>query len=289
MVEAVSSRTPSGEEVEFFTMLKSILLLASALLAGAVAVQAQQPAQTIDLSKFPAAEVQDVVVPVPSEIFAVLDKLGTPNWRGELRKSLGRNSGNRPQVALLLGTVIAEGFIAVEAEDTERVKEIGREVLTLAEAINVRKAVIARSKSITDKAEAADWRGVRVEFDGALQDVRGAMEELGDDDLAQLVSMGGWIRGTQVLTSIVGKNYSPDGAELLYQPELLNYFTRKLDGIKNTRLGKDPLVARVRKLLTNIRPLIGKDDGSRIPPENVKKINDMTAETVAAITSPKGA
>ncbi len=28
----------------------------------------------------------------------------------------------------------------------------------LAEAINVRKAVIARSKSITEKAEAKDWR-----------------------------------------------------------------------------------------------------------------------------------
>ncbi len=67
---------------------------------------------SIDLSKFPAAEVEDVVVPVPSEIFSVLDKLGSPNWRGELRGSLGKNTGNRAQVALLLGTVIADGFIA---------------------------------------------------------------------------------------------------------------------------------------------------------------------------------
>ena len=165
--------------------------------------------------KIPAAEVETVVVPVPSEIFSVLDKLGNPNWRAELRTSAGKSTGNRAQVALLLGTVIAEGFVAVEAEDPEKVKDIGREVLVLAEAINVRKAVIARSKSITEKAEAKDWRSVRKEFDGALQDVRSAMVELGDDELAQLVSIGGWLRGTQVLTSIVSKNYSPDGAELL--------------------------------------------------------------------------
>ena len=86
-------------------------------------------------------------MPVPGEIFLVLDKLGTPHWKNELRDSLGKNSGNRAQIALLLGTVIAEGFIAVEAEDAEKVKEIGREVLKLSEAINVREAVTKRSKA----------------------------------------------------------------------------------------------------------------------------------------------
>jgi hypothetical protein len=267
-------------------MTKKIpLILASVCLATLRPTAVGQTPETVDLSKFPAAEVENVVVPVPSEVFSVLDKLGTPNWRGELRTSLGKNTGNRAQVALLLGTVIAEGFIAVEAEDSERVKDIGKEVLVLAEAINVRKAVIARSKSITEKAEAKDWRAVRKEFDGALLDVRTAMQELGDDELAQLVSIGGWLRGTQVLTSIVSKSYSPDGAELLYQPQLLDYFTKKLDGLKNSRLGKDDLVVRIRKTLAGIRPLIGKEDGSKISADNVQRINKMTSEVVVAITS----
>ncbi len=270
-------------------MTKNIyLILAATCLATLHPGAAQSAPESIDLSKFPAKEVDNIVVPVPSEVFSVLDKLGTPNWRAELRSSTGKNTGNRAQVALLLGTVIAEGFIAVEAEDSEKVKDIGREVLVLAEAINVRKAVIARSKSITEKAGAKDWRSVRKEFDGALQDVRAAMEELGDDELAQLVSIGGWLRGTQVLTSIVSKNYSPDGAELLYQPQLLDYFTRRLDGLKNTRLGKDELVVRIRKTLAAIRPLIGKDDGTKIPPENVQRINKMTSEVIVSITSKEG-
>ncbi len=256
------------------------VVLCGIALATAVA---QSPPASVDLSKFPAAAVDDVVVPVPSEIFIVLDKLGTPNWRAELRDDLGQNTGNRAQVALLLGTVIADGFVAVEAQDPEKVKDIGQYVLTLADAINVRKAVIARSKSITDKAEAKDWRAVRAEFDGALQDVRGAMEELGDDDLAQLVSIGGWIRGTQVLTSIVGKNYTPDGAELLNQPELVNYFSRRIDEMRNSRLRKEELVARIRKLLRDIKPIINKE--GTITPESVGKINKMTGDTVTAITS----
>ena len=279
-----SNRTPDSAKSQNFPMTKNIPLIL-ALLCLVSPCSAQPVPESIDLSKFPAQAVDDVVVPVPSEIFAVLDKLGSPNWRGELRGSLGKNTGNRAQVALLLGTVIAEGFIAVEAEDAGRVQEIGREVLVLAEAINVRKAVIKRSKSITEKADAKEWKSVRSEFDGALQDVRGAMRELGDDELAQLVSIGGWLRGTEVLTSIVSKHYSPDGAELLFQPQLLDHFTAKLDGLKNTRLGKDDLVVKTRKTIAAIRPLIGRDDGTKISADAVQRINKMTAETVAAITS----
>jgi hypothetical protein len=264
-----------------FPMLPRLISAALCGLAFTGAA-AQTPPQTVDLSKFPATAVDEVVVPVPSEVFNVLDKLGSPNWKGEMRESLGSNTGNRAQVALLLGTVIAEGFVAVEAEDSQRVKEIGQEVLVLADAINVRKAVIARSKSIVEKADAKNWKSVRSELDGALQDVRAAMEELGDDDLAQLVSLGGWIRGTEVLTSIVGKNYTPDGAELLNQPELVSYFSRRIDEMRNSRLKKEELVSRVRKLLRDIRPLITKGG---IPVASVQKVNKLTGETVVAITS----
>ena len=68
------------------------LLLTALVLAATTPCRAQDAPASIDLSKFPAAEVEDIVVPVPSEVFLVLDKLGTPNWRAEVRKSLGKNT-----------------------------------------------------------------------------------------------------------------------------------------------------------------------------------------------------
>ncbi len=257
--------------------------LCAAILAVGTRAFAQTPSEEVDLSKFPAASVEDVVVPVPSEIFIVLDKLGTPNWKSELPDKEGVSTGNRAQVALLLGTVIADGFIAVQAQDPAKVKGIGQRVLALADAIGVRKAVIARSKSITEKADAKNWKDVRKEFDGALQDVRGAMQELGDDDLAQLVSVGGWVRGTQVLTSVVSKNYTTDGAELLNQPQLLDYFMRRMDGLQAPRLKKEPLVARVRRLLRDLRPILAKASATPPPADAVRKINTLTGDTVGAI------
>ena len=243
---------------------------------------AATPPATIDLSKFPAAAVDEVVVPVPSEIFSVLDKLGSPNWKAEMRDNLGKNTGNRAQVALLLGTVIADGFIAVEAENSESVEQIGQEVLNLAEAINnvERPSLPAARASSTRPIRRTGERCARNSTAPCKTSVPPWWSW--DADLAQLVSIGGWIRGTEVLTSIVGKNYSATGAELLNQPELLNYFTRRIDEMRSSRLKKEELVGRVRKLLRDIRPLIGKGGISQA---SVEKINKMTNEVVVVITS----
>jgi hypothetical protein len=234
----------------------------------------------IDLRKFPATQLDEVVVPLPSEVFNVLDKLGAPNWRGELRDPVVGTRGERAQIALLLGSIVAEGFVAVEAADKERVKQVGRGVLELARAIGVEKTVLTRTNLIVSKANSGEWGAVRHELDGALTDVKNAMIELKDAQLAHLVSLGGWIRGTEVLTSVVGKRYSEDGADLLNQPDLLKYFQKRLADMP-ARMRNNQLVNKIEKGLDEISPLINQ----RITPGSVKRINEITGQMVRAIDS----
>src|SRR3989442_9594998 len=103
-------------------------ILAFGLILCAYGAQAPQRIDVKQLSK----KVEDVVVPLPNEVFGALNKLGTVNWREYVRAGKGSNFTERPRIALLLGTVIADGFIAVQAEDAPAVKEIGQRVQTLA-------------------------------------------------------------------------------------------------------------------------------------------------------------
>src|SRR5215210_7675581 len=104
-----------------------------------VAVAAPVP-QRIDV-KSVATTVQEVVVPRPDEVFGALAKLGSVNWKEYVRTDRGSNFTERPRIALLLGSVIADGFIAVQAEDTPAVKEIGQRVQSLAKTINVKSSI----------------------------------------------------------------------------------------------------------------------------------------------------
>ena len=261
--------------------LFSVLL---ACLSLSAAVAQQTPPQHIDVGSLPARVIDEVVIPVPTEVFGVLDKLGSPNWHEVIRSIHSDEMGDRAQVALLLGAVIAEGFIAVEAQETEQVKDIGRQVLNLAGAIGVRKSVIRRTGSIIDYAEKKDWRRVKVELDGASRDVKAAMIELRDEQLAQLVSLGGWLRGTEALTQVVGRNYSKDGAELLHQPALLEFFIKRMDGMGD-RLKRSPAVKKIRIRLPELTPLIA--DPAAITPHKVEQIRSVTHDLVKSISAGK--
>jgi hypothetical protein len=183
---------------------------------------------------FPGYVVDDVVVPVPSEIFSVLDKLGEPNWRQELHDVKSPSTTDRTRLALLFGTTVAEGFVAVQAQDKKAVEDIGREVIDLSTTLGIKSAVLPHANAILDASKKNDWPTIRKEFDLTQKTVRDTMDKMKDRDLSQCVSIGGWLRGTAAVTSVISKNFSADRAELLGQPMLVNHFISQIGKMSST-------------------------------------------------------
>ena len=148
------------------------------------------------------------------------------NWRAVKRPEVARwkSHGDQAQIATLLGVVIAEGFIAMEAEDSTEVKNLGRTVLALARGLGVEERALRRSRSIVELADKNEWTAARQEWDGVLSDLESGMIELKSKQLAQLVSVGGWLRGTEALSALVLqklftralRSYSSTGAGWLF-------------------------------------------------------------------------
>ena len=108
------------------------------------------------------------------------------------------------------------------------------------------------------------------------------MNEVRDEKLSQLVSLGGWLRGTQILTAVVNRHFSNEGAELLHQPDLLDYFQRKIANMPEFNI---PLLAQIKSALVEVKPLIDVD--KPISPASVKKINEITTRLDEGIVTRK--
>ncbi len=246
------------------------LLLAGACAFSLTNAGAAEAPRRIDVKRL-SKTVDDVVVPLPNEIFGALNKLDSVNWKEYVRTDKGANFTERPRIALLLGATIADGFIAVQAEDAPSVKEIGQRVVSLAKGIGVGNSIVPHAKAITEAADRRNWNNVRQELDRTQNSVQQAMNEVHDEKLSQLVSLGGWLRGTQVLTSVVDRHFSTDGAELLHQPDLVEYFQRKLGDMPEFKV---PLLGQIRSSLVEVKPLLETE--KPISPASVKKINQIT-------------
>src|SRR5256714_5682014 len=273
-VRSIKSRIRSRNQQSKLPMIpftRHVKLSVGVIFGLALCANGAQVPQHIDIKQL-STTVEDVVVPLPNEIFGALNKLGTVNWKEHVRSDKGPNFTERPRIALLLGTVIADGFIAVQAEDAPTVKEIGQRVLTLAKGVGVGNSITPHAKAIIDAADKRNWANVRQELDRTQNSVQQAMNEVHDEKLSQLVSLGGWLRGTELLTSVVKQHFSNDGAELLHQPDLLSYFQTRLKAMPEFNL---PIVHQIQDALVEVKPLINIGN-ARISAESVKKVNEIT-------------
>ncbi len=219
-------------------------------------------------------------MPVPKEIFRSLDQFRDANWRAVKRPEIARwkSHGDQAQIATLLGVVIAEGFIAMEAEDSTEVKDLGRTVLALARGLGVEGRALRRSRSIIELADKNEWTAARQEWDGVLSDLESGMIELKSTHLAQLVSLGGWLRGTEALSALVLQNYSPERSNLIRQPTLIDYLEEQLRAMSSDIRAR-PIVVKLLDGIHTIRFLVESENGP-LSEETVRKVHGICAELV---------
>src|SRR5258708_8580871 len=81
---------------------------------GTSATPAPSPLTEAQLNA--AIALDSLTVPTPGEFFKAIDKTGKPNWVSQFRPPTPIIGVNRAQRALNLCTLIADGYIAIEAQ-----------------------------------------------------------------------------------------------------------------------------------------------------------------------------
>src|SRR5215813_3371224 len=229
-----------------------------------------------------AVKTDAITVPTPGELFAALGKSGKINWSAQYRAPIPVTYANRAQIALNLGGLIADGFIAVEAKDGQQVKNIGSDIIKLGKALGVSEQLLSRGNSINEFAETNQWDTLQEELEATQNEVKSSMQSHADQDLVILVTLGGWIRGTQVVTGAIMKNYNEAAAKVLREPTLVHFLQSKVNAI-SPELRQEPLVKDVSEQLAGIEKLVSFPEGKAPTADDVKKLNDAVGKLMQEI------
>jgi hypothetical protein len=252
---------------------------------GVLCLSSFAAAQTATLSPEQikaAARTDDFSIPTPGEFMAALNKTGKMDWASKARPPIPTNFSSRAQQALNLGTLIADGYIAVEAEDKQAVKNIGKDIIDLAKPLGVKDEIVNRGKSLTEFADEGSWDVLREELEATMNEVKGKFSENADKDLITLVTVGGWTRGTEVVASLISSNYTPDGAKLIRQPGIVEFLSAKLDALPE-KLRDDPAVKSARKKLAELNTVVSFPRENTPDAATVKKVAALAGELVKDI------
>ena len=188
---------------------------------------------------------------------------------------------NRLQTAMHFGSLVADGFMLTLAERPKDIQDVGKALIRQARALGVGERLTKRSKSLLELSDKGDWLGMRQELVRTQQDVETSMLELRDEEMAHMISLGGWLRGFQLGANSTASSYTPNKAKILANADNIDYFLDRLSTL-HPRLKKTEFVKTLTERIRGIRNLITENQGQALTPDQVAKIRDLANEAEAA-------
>lgn len=220
--------------------------------------------------------------PSIAKIFAQLEELPPVPEDYVLRKRSARLSTASGRVALEMGFLLADGFIAVCSGHMNDVKPIALELNRYGRALGVGGKMEAHSAALLEQAEKGNKRRFKQILTGTQSDVNAELADLGDPDLAHLIALGGWVRAYEASAAALCDEFSVEDAEIIFYPDAPDYFSAILRGI-------DPATARKLEigqmcaLLDELTRLMTLAEGEVPTLEKVQQLRLVTGNLASLI------
>lgn len=239
----------------------------------------------------PPEEIQSALVseelsfPSPGEFFNAVSRSGRPNWGAAGRCGTNLNATSRQQIALNIGALISDGYLAVELQNSQEVKNTGRDILAMARKLNASDSVLARGSSINEFAENNEWNILKEELEATQNEIKLILVEQKDEPLLALISTGVWLRGIHSVTMAAPSPPSPEISALLRQSSIAEALLLRLRSLPDKGAGELPLASLISSM-ESLRDLLATEPGQAIAPETIGQINKLTGDLLRSICNP---
>ena len=219
--------------------------------------------------------------PSIAEIFNQLDDLPAIPEELVLRARPEKLSTEAGRLALEMGYLMADGFIAVRSGHMNDIKPIALELVRYGKALGVGDKMNAHSASLLENAEKGQIAEFKKNLASTQGDVNAEFAALRDPDLAHLIALGGWVRALEAATAAIASKFDAQRAAIVFYPDGPAYFSEILAGL-NPQTAQKMNVGHMRKLLDKLTELMTLPDGVKPTPGQVEALREIIRQLAAA-------
>lgn len=214
--------------------------------------------------------------PSISKIFAQLDTLPPIPEEYVLRRRPENLPMDAGKLAIEMGYLMADGFIAVRSGHMNDIKPIALDLSRYGKAMGVGAKMNSYSASLLEHAE----KGQLEEFKRILSSTQSAVNDeltaLRDPDLAHLLALGGWVRALEAAASAIEQRFDAAQASAIFYPDAPAYFNEILGGL-HPSTAKRLKVDSMQQLMDKLVASMTLAPGETPTPDKVRAIREITA------------
>ncbi len=257
-------------------MTAAVLIVMLTLLASSVRAEDTNEVMVDDFAREELG-VNELTAPSIQSLFADLEVFKPVPVALIAETDFDRVYNNRFQTSLNFGALICDGFFAVLAEQKPLIQKVGRSLLRQAKSLAVGQRLSTHANSLLELGQRGDWAELKLELIKTQSDVEQAMIELRDEEMAHMVSLGGWLRGLEIGTIVTADNYSPQRAAGLIKPDVMDYYLDRLQTL-NPRIKNSEVVTGITSRLETIRSITAEASGRAPSLSEVQRMRDLAVE-----------
>lgn len=226
----------------------------------------------------PAAIRAALEPPTPDEIFAGMailsaSRAGGVPWATYAQPDTGALPTANHRAAFHLGRRIANFYMAVRAQQTQAATTLAEQIVAGAQQLGVGSQANDALPALRTAISSQDWDSVRVAMQRMTEAAKEELSGEGRDAvIPNLIALGSWARGMQVVSTLVGEQYTEDTASLLRQGDVATYFAQTIDTIG----APDPALTQARGLLGQLAQVMNIPHTAVHPPAGVQQIRDLS-------------
>lgn len=214
--------------------------------------------------------------PSISKIFDQMDNLPPVPEEYVLRDREETLSTNPGKLALSMGYLLADGFIAVRSGHMNDIKPIALDLTRYGNAMGVGEKMNTHSASLLEHAEKGQLEEFKRILASTQGDVNAELAALRDPDLAHLIALGGWIRALDAACAAIEAKFDAKQASIIFYPDAPEYFGEILQGL-NPKTAEKLHVADMCKLLAEMAGEMALEKGQAPTPEKVQALHKTAA------------
>jgi hypothetical protein len=227
--------------------------LSRAVCLGALSI-CLVPAAALDPTE-PKATVAATTEPSPADFLDSIAQKTKARWRLLFRPPPPTPPTDRGRTALILGTLLGDSFLVLQAGDAQQFRNNNQDVLTYCRTLGLGEKLLPRLMTQGNLAEQNAWKDLRQEIVDGHQQALKLLRDQMDDDLALLIDIGLGLRLFEIATALIVAAPEADVSLLcVSSPSLLRDLQDDL-GHLSTPKREEALMLRVSTLINEVAGL----------------------------------
>ncbi len=223
--------------------------------------------------------LNEFTVPSIAKVFDELEKVSPLTYESEHLKNHERLPLDRSRLALRLGTLIADGFIAVQTGNSQDVEVISQHLSRYAKALGAGDRIKKHAAALLEHAKDKDLNKLKLALAATQRDVERELVGLRDPDLSHLISLGGWLQALDSAAQAVNNKFTPERAVTLFREDIADYYAESL-GSLHPDLSQKKHMIEMRELLHGLRNSMALEEEAQPTAEEVKEVTEISTKLV---------